>query len=321
MAESGARGSLASMATGGSSLKAIAAMVLATIVFTLGDAAMKLVTASLPTGQSVFLRCLGSVVLVAIAAAYTGVLHTVGRALVPLMGLRSVGDAGSALLFQAALAYMAFADIVGILQLTPLTLTAASAIFLGAKVGWRRWLAVAAGLVGALLVIKPGTSTFNAWAIIAVLSVLCGTLRDISTRQLDPGLSPLIIMMISQSFVACVALGTLSYETWVWPSALALGQVGVAAACILIGHLWVIFSLRAGDIATVAPFRYAGIVWAILIGLIVWGELPDLLTVVGIAILISAGLYTFYRERRLAMAASRSRTSDTVGAVRPREPT
>jgi drug/metabolite transporter (DMT)-like permease len=304
------------MTRGGSPLKAIATMILATIVFTLGDAAMKLVATSLPTGQSVFLRCTGSVIMVAIAAAYTGVLHTVGRALVPLMAMRSIGDAGSALLFQAALAYMAFADIVGILQLTPLALTAASAIFLGAKVGWRRWLAVGAGLIGALLVIKPGTSTFNAWALIAVASVLCGTLRDISTRQLDPGLSPLIIMMVSQSFVALVALATLSYETWVWPSALALVQVVVAGACVLIGHLWVIYSLRAGDIATVAPFRYAGIVWAILVGLLVWGELPDLLSVFGIAILISAGLYTFYRERSLAKAAAARANADRAGTSR-----
>ncbi|MFM9938204.1 MAG: DMT family transporter [Hyphomicrobiaceae bacterium] len=281
-------------------IKAIVAMVMATVVFTLGDAAMKLVSSAVPTGQSVFLRCSGSVLLVVIAAIYTGAIQEVRRALVPLMAWRSAGDAGSALFFQAALARMPFADIMGVLQLTPLSLTAASAVFLGARVGWRRWLAVAAGLFGALLVIKPGSGAFNAWALLAVLSVLCGTLRDISTRRLDGSISPLVIMMLSQSAVALVSLCTLPFEPWVWPTALQFTQIAVAAACTLIGHLWVIYSLRAGEIATVAPFRYAGILWAIIIGLLVWGEVPDVLTTAGIAILISAGIYTFYRERKLA---------------------
>jgi drug/metabolite transporter (DMT)-like permease len=205
---------------------------------------------------------------------------------------------------------MPFADIMGVIQLTPLTLTAASALFLGASVGWRRWCAVAAGLFGALLVIKPGSSTFNAWALVALLSVLCGTLRDISTRRLDGSISPLIIMMLSQTAVALVALTTIFFEPWVWPTLLQVAQIALAAVCVLVGHLWIIMSLRTGDIATVAPFRYAGIIWAILLGLVFWGELPDAFTFLGIAILISAGLYTFYRERKLARQAAQ-RTSAT----------
>lgn len=302
----------ASGATPARNLKAIAAMVLATIVFNFGDAAMKLVSGTIPTGQSVFMRCLLSVLLVTAAAIYTGVIGTLRRAFVPLMAWRSAGDAGSALFFQAALARMPFADIMGVFQLTPLTLTAASAVFLGARVGWRRWCAVAAGLLGALLVIKPGSSTFNVWALVALLSVLCGTLRDISTRRLDGNLSPLIIMMVSQAAVALVALATVFFEPWVWPTPLQVGQIALASICVLVGHLWVIMSLRTGDIATVAPFRYAGIIWAILLGLLFWGELPDALTFVGIAILISAGLYTFYRERKLARLAARAAASARV---------
>lgn len=284
-------------ATGGG-VTAIGAMVLATIAFTVGDAAMKLIAGGLPPGQAVFLRCTGSAAMVALAAACTGALAEARRALVPLMAWRSAGDAGSALSFQAAVGRMPFADIVGILQLTPLCLTAASAMFLGAHVGWRRWTAVAVGLLGALLVIKPGTSAFNVWAVFAVGTVLFGTLRDITTRKLDGGISPLVIMMISQTGVALVAACFATFEGWHWPAAREAVLIAFSAAVTLLGHLWVIASIRGGDIATVAPFRYAGILWAILLGLIVWGELPDALSLLGMAILIGAGIYVFHRERR-----------------------
>jgi drug/metabolite transporter (DMT)-like permease len=281
------------------SVRAIGAMVLATIAFTLGDAAMKLIAGTIPTGQAVFMRCLGSAILVGAAATVTGAIVTVRRALVPLMAWRSMGDAGSALFFQAAVGRMPFADIMGILQLTPLSLTAASALFLGAHVGWRRWSAVMVGLGGALLVIKPGTSAFNIWALFAVGTVLCGTVRDITTRKLDGGLSPLVILLVSQTVVALVALGFVTFESWVWPSPQETGLIALSAALTLAGHVWIIASLRGGDIATVAPFRYAGIIWAILIGLALWGELPDALSFCGIVMLIAAGIYTFRRERAI----------------------
>jgi drug/metabolite transporter (DMT)-like permease len=284
----------------GRSLEAIAAMVMATFVFTLGDVAMKLVTGAVPTGEAVFLRSSLSVALVLAAAVHAGAIAGLRRALVPLMGWRSLGDAGNSLCFQAALGRMPLADIMGVLQLTPLTLTAASALFLGAYVGWRRWSAVAAGLIGALLVIKPGSSAFNAWALLAVLSVLCGTLRDVATRRLDGGISPLLILLVSQSVVALLGLAASAFEAWVWPTPAQFGLIAIAAVLTLAGHLWVIVSLRMAEISIVAPFRYAGIVWAILLGLLIWGELPDALSFAGIAILISAGLFTFYRERKLA---------------------
>lgn len=280
-------------------LKGIAAMVAATALFTCGDAAMKLVSSSLPTGETVFVRGVCTVTLVTIAAFWTGAIYRLRDAFVRAMGWRSVGDVGSALFFQAALARMPFADLMGILQMTPLSLTAASALFLGEHVGWRRWTAVTIGFTGALLVIKPGSSAFNAWAMLGVLSVLCGSLRDVSTRRLDVALSPLLIMMLSQIVVAAAGLACWSFETWKIPSPSELFGLGFASVFSLIGHLCVIYSLRSGEVAAVAPFRYAGILWAILIGLVIWNQLPDSLSLAGISILVSAGLYTFYREQQL----------------------
>lgn len=285
--------------------KGIAAMVAATALFTCGDAAMKLVSTALPTGETVFVRGVATVAIVTVAAFWTGAIYRLRDALVRAMGWRGLGDVGGALFFQAALARMPFADLMGILQVTPLSLTAASALFLGERVGWRRWTAVAAGFAGALLVIKPGSSAFNAWALLGVLSVLCGTLRDVSTRRLDVALSPLLIMMLSQLMVASAGLGCVVFEAWKVPSVGQLSALIFASVFSLLGHLCVIYSLRSGEMAAVAPFRYAGIVWAILLGFLIWKELPDALSLAGISILVSAGLWTFYREQQLRQRVRR----------------
>jgi drug/metabolite transporter (DMT)-like permease len=303
----GGRGSLTHREAGQiapGNLRGIAAMVAATALFTCGDAAMKLVSGSLPTGETVFIRGVCTVTIVTVAAFWTGAIYRLRDAFVRAMGWRSAGDVGSALFFQAALARMPFADLMGILQMTPLSLTAASALFLGEHVGWRRWTAVAIGFTGALLVIKPGSSAFNAWALLGVLSVLCGSLRDISTRRLDVALSPLLIMMLSQVVVASSGLACWTFETWAVPSLAELFCLVFASVFSLAGHLCVIFSLRSGEVAAVAPFRYAGIVWSILLGFMIWNQLPDVLSLSGILILVSAGMYTFYREQRLRKLAS-----------------
>jgi drug/metabolite transporter (DMT)-like permease len=294
-----AGGAVSSEGAANRNIEAIVAMVAATFVFTLGDVAMRLAAGALPTGQSVFLRSTTSVLIVAVVAYATGVLGQARRALTRWMAWRCVGDAGNSLLFQAALPRMLFADIMAVLQLTPLSLTAASALFLGASVGWRRWCAVAAGLIGTLMVIKPGSGAFNIWALLAIGSVLCGTLRDIATRRIDGGISPLVILLLSQAAVALAGLVLSLFQTWAWPTPRALMLVVLAAVMTLVGHFAMIVSLRIGDIATVAPFRYAGIVWAILIGLLIWSEIPDAWSLAGIAILILAGLYTFHRERKV----------------------
>jgi drug/metabolite transporter (DMT)-like permease len=286
-------------------LKGIVAMVLATAVFTCGDACMKLVSGTLATGESICVRGACSALLVAVAAVSTGSILGLRRAFVAPMGWRCAGDVGSSLFFQGALARMPFADIMGILQMTPLSLTAASALVLGERVGWRRCTAVAAGLAGALLVIKPGSSTFNAWAVLAMLAVLSGTLRDIATRRLDAGLSPLLILLLSQLTVAAAGLACAAFESWVVPDTRQMLHLVCASVFSLIGQLCVIYSLRSGEIAAIAPFRYAGMVWAILLGWCIWKQLPDALSFAGIVILASAGLYTFYREQKLRRLAAR----------------
>lgn len=288
-------------------VRGIFAIMIATFVFCMGDTLMKLGSATLPTGELIFLRGCVAVTLVFIAAVWTGALGRLHQAFVAPMAYRIAGDITSALSFQAALARMSFPDLMSILQVTPLSLTAASALFLGERVGWRRWTAVGFGLIGALLIIKPGTNAFNWWTIAAIFSVLGSTVRDVSTRRMNPGIHPSAIMLLSTIVVTCSGLVLGLCETWEWPSMRLMLFMAGAAACSMLGQLCTIIAVRSGEISAVAPFRYTNIVWAILVGFLIWGDLPDKVSSIGIAIVIVAGLYTFFREQKLRRLAAAAR--------------
>ena len=282
-----------------SNLRAIVAMMCATAIFTCGDASMKVVSGALPTGETIFVRALVSLIVLLCVSIWTGQIRNLRRCLEPALAWRCLGDTGGAVFFQAALGRMKLADIMGIIQLTPLSLTAASALFLGERVGWRRWTAVGIGFCGALLVIKPGSSAFNFAAIIALMAVLSGSLRDVATRRLDHAMSPVLILLISQACIMTAGLGFGMFETWPAPSGHNLMNLVLASACSMAGQICLIYSVRWGELSAVAPFRYTGMLWAILLGYGLWGEWPDPLTFAGIFILVCAGLYTIYREQAL----------------------
>lgn len=271
--------------------------------FSCGDAVMKIASASLPTGELIFLRGTVGVTIIMTTLLVTGAVAHVGRALTPIIAVRATGDVGGAMFVQSALARMPFPDLMSILQVTPLSLTAASALFLGERVGWRRWTAVTVGLCGALLIIKPGTSSFNWWALAAIGSVLSGTLRDVSTRRIDVTIPPQVIMLFSAVAVTSAGLACSIIESWQMPSGRLMLFMASAAVFSQIGQLCTIVAVRSGEISAVAPFRYTSIVWAILFGLVIWNHLPDPVSLAGISVIVLAGLYTFFREQKLRRLA------------------
>ena len=284
-------------------LRGIAAMLAAMGAFVINDTAMKLAAAELPTGQLIFLRGLMIVPVLGALAMAGGAVQTVRAFANPRVVMRSAGEVGAAILYLTALFHMPIADATAILQFTPLAITAGAAIFLGAPVGWRRWLATLAGLIGVLIIVKPGATTFNPYAAVALLSVLFIAARDLITRTLHADVPTLAIALASSIAVAVASLGMMPFETWVWPPAEAVLLLSVSGLAILCGQFWMIKAMRSGEIAVVSPFRYSIILWAIAAGYLMWREIPDLSSWIGIAIVTSAGLYTFLREQRLAKAA------------------
>jgi drug/metabolite transporter (DMT)-like permease len=292
-------------ADGPSNLRGILAMIGACAAFAVGDTIMKLVADMAPTSELIFIRGLFVLIGAVVISAYLGAFAVLHRAMSGMMALRAAGDTTGAWSFQMALARMPYADLSAIGQLTPLCITAASALLLGAKVGWRRWTATAAGLLGVLLIIRPGSSTFTWWALVGLGAVLGATVRDLATRKVDPGVpSPLITVFSAGLTTATSALVGLG-GGWTWPSWTLVGGLFLAAVFSLVGQQCTILAVRTGDIAAVMPFRYMIIVFAIISGVLVFGHVPDLMALAGILIVCAAGLYTFYREQQLRREAGR----------------
>lgn len=280
-----------------SNARGILAMLGAMALFICGDAAMKVVGEKLPTGETVFLRGLVATVTIWTIIIVSGAIRDIGKAWSKPMALRSLGDLIGITCFQTGLAHLPFADVSAILQINPLMVTAAAAIFLGEKVGWRRWTATAVGLVGVLMIIRPGSSAFNPWSLILILASMGGTLRDLATRKIAADVPLPLIIAFSTAIITLLSPAMLMFEKWTAPTFLQAVSLGFSALCMLAGLYFVAYSVRTGEIAAVVPYRYSSILWAILLSMLIWGHMPDRWTLGGIAILMGAGLYTFHREQ------------------------
>lgn len=282
--------------------RGIVAMVAAMASFSFSDMLVKMAGQHIPVGEIIFLRGLFASAIVVALAYVTGsirigvdVVGAGGRT--KLLVARTVAEVGATVCFLSGLVRLPFADASAIAQFVPLGVTAAAAIFLGEPVGWRRWLATFVGLVGVLIIIKPGTTAFDPAALWIIASMVFVVTRDLTTRQIGKQVPPLFLISISAVAVTFAGLGFLPFETWVAPQPIDYLLMAGSALGVLGGYYAVIVAMQSGEIATVAPFRYSIILFAIVFGVVVFGERPPLSTYVGIAIVVGAGLYMFHRER------------------------
>ena len=289
-----------------SNLRAIAAMLAGQASFTFNDALIKLAAEGLPGGQAIFLRGVMAILVslsicLALGAFKLAPLRGRGR----ILTLRNIGEIGSTFFFLFALFHMPIATATAILQLTPLAITAAAAIFLAEPVGWRRWLAALVGFFGVMVVIRPGSDAFNVFSLLALAGVAFSVLRDLSTRRISTEVPAILLVTISAFTVTTAAAGFALVETWVMPTPKGLLILLCSAVFLLCGYYFMVHAMRHGEVAVVAPFRYSVIIWAVLAGVVLWGEWPDMYTLVGTLIVVAAGLYTFMRERKLKALALR----------------
>jgi drug/metabolite transporter (DMT)-like permease len=280
-------------------LRGILAMLAAMGSLIFNDAFIKMAAARLPTGEAIFLRgVIATLVCVGVTAATAGP-GALRHAASGRVQARAGGDVAGTILYLSALMHMPIADATALLQFTPLAITAGAALFLGAHVGWRRWLATLMGLSGVLIIVRPGGAGFNAYSLLALSAIGFVAARDLLTRKIGPEVPTMVVAATSAAAVAAGALTLALIEPWVWPSLSALLLLLVAGIGLVGGNYWIVVAMRHGEIAAVAPFRYSASLWAIAAGFAVWGELPDLWTWTGIAIVTGAGVYTILRESRL----------------------
>lgn len=289
-------------AVAAANVTAISAIVFAMASFACGDTLMKLASTSLPTSELLFIRGGVITIVATIGAIVTGAIRELRHVWHRPLAMRIVGDVSSGWLFQTGLARLPYADLTAITQLGPMAMTAASALFLAERVGWRRWTATLVGLIGVLIIIRPGSSSFNWWALAGIATVFCTALRDLSTRYIDRRVPAILIMTLSAGGVTLAALAVAPFSNWQLPDMALMAKLIGAAAFSLLGQLGLIMAMRTGEVSAVVPFRYAIIPFSILSSIFVFSHFPDALTLVGIAIVTGAGLYTFYREQALRRA-------------------
>lgn len=279
-------------------LSGILAILAGTIFFTLNDSIVKLLGQHLPPGEIMALRgSFATSLLLAACLRFGALTWRPGTLHRPAFWLRLIGELGATVTFVVALMHMQFADISGILQFQPLSLTAASALFLAEPVGLRRWVAAAAGFVGVLLIIRPGGSAFEPFALMAIACVLFSTLRDLSTRLVPAGTPALLMSLCSALVVTAFGFMMRIGETWVAPAPMDWFGLVATATLIFAGYLLVTIAVRIGELSVVSPFRYAGVIFAVALQVAIWGIAPDAATAAGIVVVVLAGLYTFHREQ------------------------
>jgi drug/metabolite transporter (DMT)-like permease len=278
-------------------------MALAMFGFTANDAIIKSLTGAINTGQIMFVRGIFATLLIGFLAWQQGALKNPSLALNPLVAGRALCELGATLFFLFALANMPLSNVSAVLQSLPLAVTMGAALFFGERVGWRRWLAITVGFAGVMVIVRPGMEGFNTYSL-AVLACVCfAASRDLLTR-LVPADVPSLLISTATTICVTIAGGVLMvpFGGWTPLSAPDTGMLFAASALLMVGYQFIVVAMREGEIAFVAPFRYTALLWAVLFGLVIFGESLETPIVVGSTLIIGSGLYSLYRERKLGRA-------------------
>ena len=290
--------------------RGIALIVTAMALFAATDACVKLAAQMMPKGQVLFFLGLGGAVIFAALTRLRGHRIIDREFLAPAMLLRNGSEVLGTFCFLSALSTVGIALSSAILQATPLAVTGLAVLLLGETVGWRRWAAILVGLSGVLVILRPGLSGFEPEALWAVAAMFFLAVRDVSTR-LMPASTP-SLRIAAYGMGVLVPAGALLTVLQGGPVAMPPAGIGlmlVATSLGALGYYAIVQAMRIGEISVVAPFRYSRILFALAIGYLVFDENPDLMTYLGSAITIGAGIYAFLREGRLAR---RTRTKGDI---------
>jgi len=284
-------------------------MVSAMLVLPGIDAIAKWLSGSISSGQVTWSRFFFQIFLMSPL-----LLRTRGPWLTPALWLHAARGAMIAfatLFFFSGLAYLPLADAISIFFIEPLLVTLLSALFFGELIHWRRISAICFGFVGALIIIRPTFAEIGIAALYPVGAACCFSTYILLTRKLVRHEDPIRLQFFAGIFGCLVMSLALGYGTAqdinilsvVWPTLdqwLLLGLLGIiATGC----HLLVTYAYRLASIGILAPFQYVEIIGASVLGLVIFGEFPDPVTWLGIAIIVASGMYMFHREAKLASTA------------------
>jgi drug/metabolite transporter (DMT)-like permease len=273
------------------------ALILASTVF-LGtsDVTAKYLSSTLPSIEIAWLRFLvfGAIMMPAMLPGSRLYAMQTTRPVFQLW--RGVALLGSSLFFITGLRFLPIAEASATGFVSPLFVTALSIFFLGEIVGLRRWLATAVGLIGVLIILRPGSGAFNPAALFSIVSAFAWACTLVMTRMMS-GSERAITTMTYSSISGVIILSALVPLVWVapgWHGILFGILIGIASTA---GQWIVVLAFRYADASVLAPFSYTQLVWVSFLGFVIFGEVPDIWTVTGAAFIVASGLYTAHRER------------------------
>jgi drug/metabolite transporter (DMT)-like permease len=279
--------------------RGILAMVAAMASFILNDALVKYTNQTLPAAQLIFIRGLMACVVVLLAARAMGALPHL-RELRQLaqrwVVVRACADAMATMIYLTAMFNMPLANATAINLAGPLFITLFAACFMGEQVRASRRMAIGLGFLGVLLVIQPKADGFNSYALLCLLGTVFHATRDLLTRRIPVGV-PVILITLATTLSIVLLSGAVSlvqgWRPFGWRE---LGMLAVASVLLSSGYYLLVYAMRQGEISLVTPFRYSTLLFAVLIGFAVWGDVPNTLAWCGIALLVGSGLFILQRE-------------------------
>jgi drug/metabolite transporter (DMT)-like permease len=277
--------------------RGILAMSLAMALFIANDALVKQVSATLPGPQLIFIRGLMATTLVLIMAQAMGHLKNWRLMLNKRLWVRGSLDAAASLAYLTAVFHLPLANATAINLSSPLFITAFAIVFLKEQVALQRGLLILLGFTGVLLVVQPSSEGFNVYAWLAVLATLLHAMRDTLTRGIGLHVPALLITLSTAVSVAVAAGGITLTQTWTPVDSISLALLFGASLFLSMAYYLLIVAMRSGEMSLVAPFRYSGLLFALLIGYVVWGDVPNLLGWAGIFLLAISGLLILRSER------------------------
>lgn len=290
-------------------LRAIVLMVAAMAAFSIADTFIKLATVKLSSAYISLLMFAGSMVVFVSLAKYQGHRLLDRAAFSRVLVVRYIAEfAGAFGMFQS-LRYVPLSTVGAVLQATPLVAAAGAVLLLGETVSWRRWSAIGGGFVGMLLILQPGTHSFDISALWAVLAMLALSTRDLTTRVTPGTMSTACLSAYTMiaGFPLAMIWVALSEPSLIPANAnwwYVIGMIGFATA----GYLMITSSLRIATVAAVSPFRYTRLLFLIVLGVVIFDEKPDALMLLGSLLIILSGLYAMWRETQVAQLTSSSKS-------------
>ena len=275
-------------------------MMMSMACFAVEDTFVKLLSARLPATQILFSIGFGGALITLVLAIVLNVNLADKILLNKHVISRTIADLFGALSFTSAMVLIPMSLLASILQATPLFVTLGAAILLGEKVGWRRWSATFIGFLGVIIILQPGYGSFQLASLLGLAAVLCLALRDVVTRDMATEIPTLTV-----TFYACLAMGSAGFIAYpffgppIMPTTYEAIILICAAIIGLTGYFLLVLATRKGDVSVIAPFRYSRLLFSLGLASLILGEKLTLPILLGGLLVVSSGIYTFGRERRL----------------------